>query len=63
MGMEVESEGKQQELTAGAEVVSECSGKHWIERGGERDLRWPATKMMKMASMQGLRRGVAGRRG
>ena len=46
-----------------AEVASACSGKHQSERGGERHLRWPATKTMKMASMQGLRRGAAGWRG
>ena len=27
------------QLTAVAEVASACSGKHWSERGGERDLR------------------------
>ena len=46
-----------------AEVASACSGKHRRERGSERDLWRLATKMMKMASMQGLRRGVAGRIG
>ena len=28
-----------QGLTVSAEVASACSGKHWSERGGERDLR------------------------
>ena len=62
-GRENEEGEDGQWLTADAGVASACSGKHRSERSGEGELRRPATKMMKMAMMQGLRRRVARWRG
>ena len=58
-----EEGGSTQGLTVSAEVASACSGKHWSERGGERDLRRWEVEDDDVEALGGVRRCTARRGG